>query len=229
MGVVSANPPVDARFVSDLKARLEAERAGRPFLLYRDGEDLQQLFVFGPGSAAASVGRLPPSDLLLHWDDQVSRLHARFERVQDDWVLVDDGLSRNGTFVNEERLIGGRRLCDGDTLRFGATTLAFRSPEREQSGGPDAAVAPAARGLSTTQRRVLVALCRPYTGASGFASPAATDQQIAEELFLSVGAVQTHLRVLCAKLGVEELPRNETRVRLVERAVSTGLISERDF
>jgi DNA-binding CsgD family transcriptional regulator len=228
MVFVSANPPADARFVSDLKARLEAERAGRPFLLYRDGEDRQQLFVLQPGSAAASVGRLPPSDLLLHWDDQVSRLHARFERAQDDWVLLDDGLSRNGTFVNEERLIGRHRLHDGDSLRFGATTVVFRSPEREQSGGPDAAVGPAGGGLSTTQRRVLVALCRSFTGGSGFASPA-TDQQIADELFLSVGAVQTHLRVLCAKLSVAELPRNQTRVRLVERAVSAGLISERDF
>ena len=43
--------------------------------------------------------------------------------------------------------------------------------------------------LSTTQRRVLVALCRPYKGRSGFASPA-TDEQIAEELFLSVGEVE---------------------------------------
>ena len=73
-----------------------------------------------------------------------------------------------------------------------------------------------------------MALCRPYKAGSGFASPA-TDEQIAEELFLSVGAVRTHLRVLYAKLGVEQLPENETRVRLVERAFSAGLISERDL
>ena len=35
---------------------------------------------------------------------------------------MDDGLSRNGTFVNGERLSGRRRLTDGDTLRFGGTT-----------------------------------------------------------------------------------------------------------
>jgi hypothetical protein len=228
MGGVSANLPADAQSLSDLKARVEAERADRPFLLYRDGDDRQQLFFFEPGSAYATVGRRPPSDLLLDWDDQVSRLHARLERVQDDWEVVDDGLSSNGTFVNEERLTGRCRLNDGDTLRFGTTTITFRSPEREQSGTGDAAETPAAVSLSTTQRRVLVALCRPYKGRSGFASPA-TDQQIAEELFLSVGAVRTHLRVLYAKLGVEELPQNEARVRLVERAFSAGLISERDL
>jgi pSer/pThr/pTyr-binding forkhead associated (FHA) protein len=228
MGGMSANPPADAQFASDLKARLEAERAGRPFLLYRDGDDRQRLFFLEPGSADATVGRQRSSDLLLDWDDQVSRLHARFERAQDDWVLVDDGFSRNGTFVNEERLSGRCRLNDGDTLRFGTTTITFRSPERQQSGMADAAETPAAVSLSTTQRRVLVALCRPYKDRSGSASPA-TDQQIADELFLSVGAVKTHLRVLYAKLGVEELPQNKTRARLVERAFSAGLISERDL
>lgn len=220
--------PTDAQFVSDVKARLEAERAGRPFLLYQDGDDRQQLFVFEPGSAGVSVGRRPPSDLVLEWDDQVSRLHARFEPVPDGWEVVDDGLSRNGTFVNQERLNGRRRLHDGDSLRVGATTIAFRSPDPAQSAASDAAGTPSPSGLSTTQRRVLVALCRPYKGRSGFANPA-TDQQIAEELFLSVGSVQTHLRVLQAKLGVEGSPGNETRVRLVERAISAGLISESDF
>jgi pSer/pThr/pTyr-binding forkhead associated (FHA) protein len=230
MGGVSANPPADAQSVSDSKARVEAERSGRPFLLYRDADGLQQLFFFEPGSASTSVGRRPPSDLLLDWDDQVSRRHARFEQIEGNWEVVDDGLSSNGTFVNAERVSGRRRLNDGDTLRFGSTTITFRSPERAQPRTADAAQAQAqaAAGLSTTQRRVLAALCRPYKGRRGFASPA-TDQQIADELFLSVGTVKTHLSVLYAKLGVETLPGNETRVRLVERAFSAGLISERDL
>ncbi len=175
MGGVSANPPADAQPVSDLKARVEAESAGRPFLLYRDGDDRQQLFFLEPGLAYATVGRRPPSNLLLDWDDQVSRLHARFERVEDGWDVVDGGLSRNGTFVNEERLSGRCRLNDGDTLRFGTTTITFRSPKREQAGTGYAAETPATVNLSTTQRRVLVALCRPYEGSSRFANPA-TDQ-----------------------------------------------------
>ncbi len=224
---MSANPSADAQSISDLKARVAAERAGLPFLLYRDAEDRQQLFVLEPGSAAASVGRGEASDLRLDWDAQVSRLHARFERAQDAWGVVD-GPSRNGTFVNEERLSGRRRLDDGDAVRCGATTITFRSPGREPAGPADPAGASAAVSLSTTQRRVLAALCRPYKGRSGFASPA-SDDQIAEELFLSVGAVRTHLAVLCAKLGVEGLPPDQRRVQLVERAFSAGLISERDL
>jgi pSer/pThr/pTyr-binding forkhead associated (FHA) protein len=225
MGGVSANPPADAQSASEMQARVEAEREGSSFLLFRNGQGRQQLFFLDTGAATATVGRQPPADLLLDWDDQVSRLHARFEWVNGAWELVDDGLSRNGTFVNGERLSGRRRLSDGDALQFGVTATTFRAPGH---GAGEAAGVPAAVSLSTSQRRVLTALCRPYAGAGGFATPA-TDEQIAEELFLSVGAVRTHLKILYAKLGVQELPQNETRVRLVERAFSAGLISEGDL
>jgi FHA domain len=228
MGDVSATTRADAQSDPDSMARAEAERAGRPFLLYRDGDGRQHIFFFPPDAAHATVGRMPPSELLLSWDPQVSRLHASLERVEDDWEVCDDGLSSNGTFLNDKRLSGRCRLKDGDTLRFGATTVTFRAPEPDQPVRGDPARTPATVALSSTQRRVLVALCRPYKGGRELAGPA-TDQQIAEELFLSVGAVRTHLSVLCAKLGVEQLPANDTRARLVGLAFSAGLISERDI
>ena len=191
----------------------------RPFLLFKDADDTEQLFFLTPERATASVGRQPSADLVLDWDDQVSRVHARFERVNDAWEVVDDGLSSNGTFVNEERLSGRRRLSDGDTLRFGRTRVTFRA---------DAGEAPSQISLSTTQRRVLAALCRPFKGGSRYASPA-SDDQIAEELFLSVGEVRAHLEVLYVKLGVPELPGSDKRLHTVERAFSSGLISERDL
>jgi hypothetical protein len=213
--------------VSELKARTEAERAGLPFLLYRDGEDSQQLFYLE--SDQISVGRRTSAEIMLEWDEQVSRLHAQFERVEEDWTVVDDGLSRNGTFVNGERLTGRRRLIDGDSLRFGGTMMIFRYPRvDEQAGTAVASQIPTAVDLSTTQRRVLVALCRPYKDGTAFASPS-TNGQIAEELFLSVDAVKTHLRVLFAKFGIQDLPQNQKRIRLVERAFYAGLITERDL
>jgi FHA domain len=218
MSAVAANPPAEAQ--GDAKALFEAERSGRPFLVYRDRDGRQRLFLFAADASSASVGRRPSSDLVLDWDAQVSRSHARFERADDGWALVDDGLSSNGTFVNEERLSGKRPLNDGDALRFGTTAVTFRSP----AGQPRVA----AVRLSTTQRRVLTALCRPYKDGSGLARPA-TDEQIAEELVLSVGEVRAHLKVLCAKLDLDGAPGMETRARLVERALSTGLVSERDL
>jgi pSer/pThr/pTyr-binding forkhead associated (FHA) protein/DNA-binding CsgD family transcriptional regulator len=228
MPTVSANPPADAQPITELKDQVDAERTGLPFLLFTDGSGRQQVFLFAPELAQATVGRQTSSDLRLDWDDQVSRLHARFERVEGGWELVDDGMSRNGTFVNAERLSGRCRLNDGDSLRFGTTTATFRSPGQVQLGAADAAKAQAGVALSSTQRRVLAALCRPYKGRSGYASPA-TDQHVADELFLSVGEVRTHVRVLYAKLGVDGLPQSERRVRLVERAFAAGLISERDL
>ena len=73
-----------------------------------------------------------------------------------------------------------------------------------------------------------MALCRPYKGSAPFATPA-TNHEIASELVLSVDAIKTHLRVLFQKFGVEHLPQNQKRARLVERALLSGVVSEREL
>ena len=55
-------------------------------------------------------------------------MHAELVRLADDWTVTDDGLSRNGTFVNDRRVEGRLRLMDGDLLRCGETLLLFVSP-----------------------------------------------------------------------------------------------------
>jgi pSer/pThr/pTyr-binding forkhead associated (FHA) protein len=213
----------------ELKAQIEAERGGRPFLVYRDGEGEQRIAVVEPGIEALWVGRGDSADLRLDWDEEVSALHAQIEVVRDECTLLDDGLSRNGSFVGEQRVDGRRRLRDGDTLRFGRTRVLFRRPGE---GAPEATVAAsevhAAATVSPGQRRVLLALCRPFKDESQFATPA-TNQAIAEELRLSVDAVKTHMRALFEKLRVEELPQNRKRVALVERALQSGVVSRREL
>jgi pSer/pThr/pTyr-binding forkhead associated (FHA) protein len=213
----------------ELQAQIEAERGGRPFLVYRDGDGEQRIVVVEDGTTALWVGRGESADLRLDWDEEVSALHAQIEVVRDECTLLDDGLSRNGSFVCEERVDGRRRLRDGDTLRFGRTTILFRRPGE---GAPEATVAasqvPAAATVSPGQRRVLLALCRPFKDESPFATPA-TNHAIAEELHLSVDAVKTHMRALFEKLGVEDLPQNRKRVALVERALQSGVVSRRDL
>jgi FHA domain len=215
--------------VSEVNARLSAGRTGEPFLVFRDGAGRERVVALGAGVDQVSIGRRHSADVVLDWDDQVSRLHARLERVEEDWTVVDDGLSRNGTFVNGERIHGRRRLGDGDTLAVGATKITFRSPLADVQGGTAlAADSPVAIELSSTQRRVLVALCRPYKDGAAFASPA-TNAQIAAELYLSVDAVKTHMRVLFAKFAIGNLPQNQKRARLVERAFHSGVIAARDL
>ena len=74
-----------------------------------------------------------------------------------------------------------------------------------------------AASITPSQRRVLVALCRPLAGEPPHATPA-TNPQIAEELFLTVAAVKTHLRGLFHAFGIEDLAQQEKRQRLVALA-----------
>jgi hypothetical protein len=214
----------------ELKERLEAEHTGMPFLLYRDGDNRQRIYTLeDTASRKITIGRAHSNDIPLHWDSEVSRVHAELERVGDRWAIVDDGLSRNGSFLNGDRVSGRRPLRDGDLVRIGDTMLAYRSVSPTQYGttvvaGP----LPPAMSLSDSQRRVLVALCRPFKDSTGYATPA-PNQQIAEELFLSVDAVKTHLRALFQKFGVEQLPQNQKRARLVELALQSGTVSESDL
>jgi len=77
--------------------------------------------------------------------------------------------------------------------------------------------------LTDTQLGILAALCRPIAAGKGYATPA-TNQEIADEVFLGVDAVKGHLRTLYRKFGIEDLPHNQKRARLVELAIEGGYV-----
>ena len=213
----------------ELKAQIEAEREGRPFLIHRDGEGDHRITHLGPDVERLTIGRRSSADLALNWDDEVSRIHAELVRKGGDWTIVDNGLSMNGSFVNGEPVSAQRRLRDGDAIRVGTTVLIFRSPGDQESQ----ATAPSAElrtvvSLTDAQRRVLTALCRPFKESAAFVTPP-TNEHIAQELYLSVDAVKKHMRSLFEKFDVQHLPQNEKRARLVERAFAGGFISEREL
>ncbi len=210
---------------TELQTIIQAEREDASFLVYRDPEGRLHT---APVSDEFTVGRNPEAALCIHWDEQVSGLHAQLEQLGGELTLIDDGLSRNGSYVNGERVRGRRRLRDGDTLQFGRTIVLVRRPTDSGHRATEVAIqAVSAVNLSARQREVLVALCRPLSDGNSFAAPA-TNRQIADELFLSIPAVKLHLRALFEKFGVGELPQNEKRLALVGRARASGLTTDRE-
>jgi pSer/pThr/pTyr-binding forkhead associated (FHA) protein len=212
---------------TELQDRRTAERAGEPFLVLRDGDGVQRLVRLA--GERLSIGRGEGNDVGLPWDAEVSRLHAELEQRAGEWTVVDDGLSRNGTFVNGVRVAGRVRLRDGDVLRVGRTAVAFRHPGADDSAEHTAVAGETLRlaDLPPTQRAVLVALARPYKHEE-FATPA-TNQAIADEVHLSVDAVKAHLRALFGRFGIEHLPQNQKRSRLVAEAFRQGVLHPRDL
>jgi pSer/pThr/pTyr-binding forkhead associated (FHA) protein len=213
---------------AELQELIAAERRAAPFLVYRDGDGRQQIRPLQRGPRRLTIGRISEADLALPWDEQVSRMHAELEAIGPEWAAVDDGLSTNGTFVNGRRIVGRRRLIDGDTILVGATSVTFRHPGQEPLAKTVAAGLPVIETVSPTQRRVLVALCRPLKDSDGF-SPPATNQQIADEVSLSVEAVKTHLRAMYRGFKLGSLAQNQKRARLAEIALQTGIVSARDL
>jgi pSer/pThr/pTyr-binding forkhead associated (FHA) protein len=225
---VERRSPTEHGSPRELQRQLAAEREGSPFLAYRDAEDELVLHVLTAAEAPVTVGRGEGVDIRIGWDAQVSQLHAELRPLGGEWLIVDDGLSRNGTFVADERVAGRRRLRDKDLVRVGATLLVFRQPGAEATRGETAMAPEAAPELTPAQRRVLVSLCRPLAGGSGLATPA-TNREIADELFLSVEAVKAHLRGLFERFEVGELPQNQKRLALAERAFRSGAVTPREL
>jgi pSer/pThr/pTyr-binding forkhead associated (FHA) protein len=205
----------------------EAEATGTPFLVLRDDAGAQRIVALvDDRDAAAVIGRSPESDVPIEWDDRVSRTHAQLARVGRRWYVEDEGLSRNGTFVNEQRVHGRSGLQDGDVIRVGHTTIVFRTPPA--ATGASLATVPESRlaeppPLSAGQRRALEALCRPCL-APGGPHPPASNEQIAAELHLSIDAVKAHLRQLFRRFDIEELPQIQKRTALVRIAIETGIL-----
>ena len=160
--IIDAAPPIPAP--RDVRVRLEGCGVcasnlpvweGRPWFSYPldsgapGHEGWGRIDALGPGTRGLAPG------------DRVAcisyRAHAELEYVGGQWALADDGLSRNGTFVNGQPVRGRRRLRDGDCLRLGQTVLAFAAPLLPGADAtlPASALGPAIEELTATQRRIL--------------------------------------------------------------------------
>jgi pSer/pThr/pTyr-binding forkhead associated (FHA) protein len=107
------------------------------------------LYVSAPGMAArkvsldrpvTTIGRSSMNDLPVS-DKMLSRQHARIVRDTDGGLTVEDLGSRNGTFLNGERLTMVQPLKPGDRITVGGVTLKVESESttrvRIEGGGED--------------------------------------------------------------------------------------------
>ena len=168
-----------------------------------------------------SIGKDGSNQIAIGWDASVSRLHALLERLGPGWC-VRDLSSRNGTYVNGERIWAERPLHPRDEIRVGATRIVFRS---DQAGDEelitDTPSAPPE--ITRRERDVLVALCRPVFSGEVFTEPASI-RDIARELVISEAAVKQHLLRLYDKFAIHE-PSERRRVRLANEALRRGSVS----
>jgi hypothetical protein len=208
---------------AELQERLAIQRRGVPFLVYRDPDGRQVIRAIAPGERRLTIGRRAGDGVVIDFDEEVSRLHAELELIGEEWTITDDGLSRNGTYVGDDRVRGRRRLRDGDVITVGKTALAFCHPGGDTDKTKSAVGVAAAGRISPADRCVLVALCRPLRD-SPTALPA-TNQQIADELHLSLPAVKKRLGGLFEQFELDDLAQNQKHVSLAQAAIRAGVVS----
>jgi len=122
----------------------------------------------------------------------VSRLHALIQqREEGDFSLVDLG-SRNGSFVNSQRVSVPVLLNDGDRLTFGDQHLAFHQPGRSGANpaapGASGRNAPTTAVLSHSLATIVVVDIRDFTPLARTVSEAVLSQTVGT-WFLRVGQI----------------------------------------
>jgi pSer/pThr/pTyr-binding forkhead associated (FHA) protein len=83
------------------------------------------------------LGRRENCDISLSFDSQVSRLHAELV-FQDDQFWLEDLDSRNGTYVDNERVDSRVGIDPGTIFRVGRTWLRLDAlpPDETQTAKP---------------------------------------------------------------------------------------------
>jgi S1-C subfamily serine protease len=159
--------------------------------------------------AYIGLGRHPLSDVRFdaERDLDVSSRHAAIVRKIEGFVLQDLG-SRNGTFVNGQRIAGDTMLKDGDVIGFGASgpAVEFRAIESDAGDQPATAAAEALAQRVSTPRDLI----RATPAASGAASGAgptparrsSTAVRIAVEVARQTAQLRRTTKVLIALLIV---------------------------
>jgi pSer/pThr/pTyr-binding forkhead associated (FHA) protein len=153
------------------------------------------------------LGRDESNDIVVAGDTKVSRRHAELVLRDGQWLVTDLG-SRNGLFVNDRR-VERHPLADGDRIRLGGSTFVFLTDtDPHATEAASGAAGLAVPELSSREQDVVRLVAEGNT-----------DRQIAEQLFISVSTVRSHLDRIGDKTGLRR------RSELTRMAVELGIVS----
>jgi len=178
------------------------------------------------GGERVTVGKSSTNLVSLNHDSTVSRVHAVLENLGFAWSIRDVG-SRNGTYLNGEKIAAERVLRSGDELRVGKSRLVFweaKEGDETTAGEETISVAPTQLPPRLTRREleVLVVLCRPLVSGDPFPE-APSVRRMAQELFVTEAAIKQHLQNLYDKFAIP--PEGERRTRLANEAIRRGAVT----
>ena len=173
-----------------------------------------------------TVGKASTNLVSLKHDSTVSRVHAVLENLGFAWSIRDVG-SRNGTYLNGEKISAERVLRSGDELRVGKSRLIFwEVKQADEASANEATVSVKTAQLPPRMTRreveVLVVLCRPLVSDDPFPEPASV-RRMALELFVTEAAIKQHLQNLYDKFAIPA--EGERRVRLANEAIRRGAVT----
>jgi FHA domain len=173
-----------------------------------------------------TVGKASANVVSLKHDSTVSRFHAVLENLGSAWSVRDVG-SRNGTYINGEKISAERVLRSGDELRVGNSRLIFWEVKQGDEGTLREATVSAESAqppprLTRRELDVLEVLCRPLVSDDPFPEPASV-RGMARELFVTEAAVKQHLQNLYDKFAIPT--EGDRRVRLANEAIRRGAVT----
>src|SRR5512136_1816379 len=92
---------------------LQTEQA---LLIWREGDLIKDQWVLRENETEITIGRSPECAISIpvRW---ISRQHATLRRQGGQFVLEDAG-SKNGVFINGQRVMKPRPLTDGDVIQL---------------------------------------------------------------------------------------------------------------
>jgi hypothetical protein len=208
----------------ELMALNAMRRDAKAFLAWRDEKSGLRMLALDPRAPNTTIGRAKQVTIDLRWDSNVSSVHAEVSPIGPEWVIADDGLSKNGTFVGGERVGSRRRLRDEDRIIIGSTILVFHAAGAERTGTVVGGEVVQRSHLSDNEFNVLRSLCAPLIFRESEEPP--TNLTIARQVHLSEEGVRRCLTRLYKRFGVMEDPK---RRRLAQRAIATGVVGRADY